>query len=87
MENNNIMKKITLKELQDLMVYDEINDMLKRKCNITDDTEIYLDEDNSFNGNERTIYEDEISQILRKEIEDKYKTINYDEVCDFLSTL
>ena len=71
----------------DTIVYDEINNMLQRKCNITDDTEIYLNEDNSFNGNERTIYEDEISQIVRNEIEDKYKTINYDEVCDFLSTL
>lgn len=85
METNtdNVFSFLDTQDADD-MVYDEINDMLKRKCNITDDTEIYLDEDNSFNGNERTIYEDEISQILRKEIEEKNTMINYDEVCNLL---
>ena len=64
----------------DTMAYDEINNMLKRKCNITDDTEIYLNEDNSFNGFERTLHEEETSQMLRDEMIKTYEmnnNINY----------
>lgn len=52
----------------DDMVYDEIEKMLKKKCNITDNSKIYLDAENSFNGLERTIDEGETSQMLRDEM-------------------
>ena len=60
----------------EVMVYEEIEKMLKKKCNITDKSKIYLDEDNSFNGFERTIYEEETSQMLRNELTKAYEMKN-----------
>lgn len=64
----------------DDMVYDEIGKMLKKKCNITDNSKIYLDEENSFNGFERTLHEEETSQVLRDEIIKTYEMNNNDNV-------
>jgi hypothetical protein len=58
------------------MVYDEIEKMLKKKCNITDNSKIYLDEENSFNGFERTLHEEETSQMLRDEMIKTYEMNN-----------
>lgn len=57
----------------EVMVYDEIEKMLKKKCHITDNSKIYLDEDNSFNGFERTIDEGETSYMLRDEMIKRYE--------------
>ena len=60
----------------EVMVYDEIEKMLKKKCNITDNSKIYLDEDNSFNGFERTIYKGETSYMLKDEMIKTYEKNN-----------
>ena len=64
----------------EVMVYEEIEKMLKKKCNITDKSKIYLDEDNSFNGFERTIDKGETSYMLRDEMIKRYeKNINVND--------
>lgn len=55
----------------DNMVYEEIVSMLKKQCNITDNSEIYLYDDESFNGaQEYYIDWEECSEEV------KYKALN-----------
>lgn len=74
---NNVFSFLDAQDSED-MVYDEIGKMLKKKCNITDNSKIYLDEENSFNGLERTIDEEETSQMLRDEMIKTYEMNNND---------
>jgi hypothetical protein len=53
----------------DSMVFDEICEMLKTKCKISAESEILLNEDVSFDGEELYIYEWLFSDELKKEIE------------------
>ena len=72
---NDVFSFLDAQDSED-MVYDEIGKMLKKKCNITDNSEIYLDEENSFNGLERTIDEEETSQMLRDDMVKTYEMNN-----------
>lgn len=55
----------------DNMVYEEIVSMLKKQCNITDNSEIYLYEDESFNGTQDYYIDwEECSEEV------KYKALN-----------
>lgn len=56
----------------DNMVYGEIVSMLKRQCGITDDSKIYLYEEDSFNGEQMySVDWEECSEEV------KYKALNY----------
>lgn len=53
----------------DAMVFDEICEMLKSKCKIGAESEILLNEGVSFDGEEFYIYEELLSDELKKEFE------------------
>lgn len=54
----------------DMMVFDKICEMLKAKCKIGAESEILLNDDISFDGEELHINEFLLSDKLRKELED-----------------
>ena len=58
----------------DCMVYKEIGEMLKKKCNINEKTIIVLHQRDSFSGDERKITYDLLSEDVIKEME---KQIEY----------
>ena len=65
-----ISEKDDIVDLQepDWMVFDKICEMLKTKCKISAESEILLDENNSFDGEELYIYEELFSDELKKDL-------------------
>lgn len=57
------MGKVLDMQDPDMMVFEEIGEMLKKKCKINPNSKIYLDINRSFNGN----YEEDIDEIFTPE--------------------
>ena len=62
--DDNIVFNLIDVQYEDMMTYDGICDLLRTKCGITEDSDIDLDEEMSFDGTEVTIRLEDIKPLV-----------------------